>query len=494
MGWDKEVPATIPAEDLTITAQWSVNQYTITFANTGDTVIEPITQGYGTDVPEIADPEKTGYTFAGWDVEIPATMPANDLTVTAQWVPNTTPAEPAAAAYYVRHYVETEPGVYTLVETEILTAELGKTVTADTAKHAADGYHVDESKSTLSGNVTIDLTTENPVDTLLALEVYYSLNEYTVQFDAKGGTEVAPQTVKHGCKVIEPAKPVRFGYTFVRWELNGAAYDFDSAVTGNMTLTAKWKHRTGTYSGPVYHKITVEVDGVVSSHKEACKGEIVTLKVEEGVVVVVVDEKGNKIDLSWDDGVCKFRMPDCAVVVKGYYFNPFIDVANKDYYADAVLWALRNGITNGITANTFCPDMICTRAQMVTFLWRAAGKPQAETAEMPFTDVSEGAYYYDAVLWAVENGITNGTSATTFSPNAEVTRAQTVTFLWRMQNQPEADGEMIFTDVKQDAYYAEAVLWAVEAGITNGTSATTFSPNAGCTRAQIVTFLWRCFK
>ena len=172
----------------------------------------------------------------------------------------------------------------------------------------------------------------------------------------------------------------------------------------------------------------------------------------------------------------------------------FIDVLPGSYYYEAVEWAVANGITNGITADTFCPDMICTRAQMVTFLWRAAGKPQAETAEMPFTDVSEGAYYYDAVLWAVENGITNGTSATTFSPNAEVTRAQTVTFLWRMQNQPEADGEMIFTDVKQDAYYAEAVLWAVEAGITNGTSATTFSPEDGCTRAQIVTFLWRCLK
>ena len=172
----------------------------------------------------------------------------------------------------------------------------------------------------------------------------------------------------------------------------------------------------------------------------------------------------------------------------------FIDVLPGSYYYDAVEWAVAEGITNGITADTFCPDMICTRAQMVTFLWRAAGKPQAETTEMPFTDVADGAYYYDAVLWAVEEGITNGTSATTFSPDAKVTRAQTVTFLWRMQGQPDADGEMIFTDVKQDAYYAEAVLWAVEEGITNGTSETTFSPEDGCTRAQIVTFLYRCLK
>ncbi len=172
----------------------------------------------------------------------------------------------------------------------------------------------------------------------------------------------------------------------------------------------------------------------------------------------------------------------------------FIDVLPGAYYYDAVEWAVAEGITNGITATTFCPDMVCTRAQMVTFLWRAAGKPVPKTTEMPFKDVAFGVYYYDAVLWAVEEGITNGTSATTFSPDATVTRAQTVTFLWRMQNSPEADGKMVFSDVKQDAYYTDAVLWAVEEGITNGTSATTFSPDAGCTRAQIVTFLYRYFN
>ncbi len=172
----------------------------------------------------------------------------------------------------------------------------------------------------------------------------------------------------------------------------------------------------------------------------------------------------------------------------------FIDVLPGAYYYDAVEWAVAEGITNGITATTFCPDMVCTRAQMVTFLWRAAGSPAPESSEMPFKDVAAGTYYYNAVLWAVENGITNGTSATTFSPDATVTRAQTVTFLWRMKKAPDATGKMVFSDVKQDAYYTEAVLWAVEEGITNGTSATTFSPDAGCTRAQIVTFLYRCMS
>ena len=198
---------------------------------------------------------------------------------------------------------------------------------------------------------------------------------------------------------------------------------------------------------------------------------------------------------NYQNGVCV----DCGVaqivapVLPSDKEKPtFIDVLPGAYYYEAVEWAVANGITNGITATTFCPDMGCTRAQMVTFLWRAAGKPVPATTEMPFKDVAKGAYYYDAVLWAVENGITNGTSATTFSPDATVTRAQTVTFLWRMQKSPDVDGTMKFVDVKQDAYYAEAVLWAVEEGITFGTSATTFSPDADCTRAQIVTFLWRC--
>ena len=148
------------------------------------------------------------------------------------------------------------------------------------------------------------------------------------------------------------------------------------------------------------------------------------------------------------------------------------------------------GITNGTTATTFSPNKACTRAQMVTFLWRAAGEPEPETTVNPFTDVAAGAYYYDAVLWAVEQGITNGTTATTFSPNATVTRAQTVTFLWRSAGSPAVSGSG-FADVASDAYYAGAVAWAVSEGITNGTTTTTFSPGSSCTRAQIVTFLYR---
>lgn len=172
----------------------------------------------------------------------------------------------------------------------------------------------------------------------------------------------------------------------------------------------------------------------------------------------------------------------------------FVDVATGSYYEDAVDWAVENGITKGTDDTHFSPDGICTRAQAVTFLWRAAGSPEPETRAMPFNDVPVGSYYYDAVLWAVENGITKGTSDTTFSPNMTCTRAQIVAFLWRSEKSPAAGTANPFADVKSTAYYADAVLWAVKENITKGTTSTTFSPNADCTRAQIVTFLWRCKK
>ena len=172
----------------------------------------------------------------------------------------------------------------------------------------------------------------------------------------------------------------------------------------------------------------------------------------------------------------------------------FVDVATGSYYEDAVDWAVENGITKGTDDTHFSPDGICTRAQAVTFLWRAAGSPKPETRTMPFADVPAGSYYYDAVLWAVENGITKGTSDTTFSPDATCSRAQIVAFLWRSEKSPAAGTANPFADVKSTAYYAGAVLWAVKEDITKGTTNTTFSPNADCTRAQIVTFLYRAYQ
>ena len=170
---------------------------------------------------------------------------------------------------------------------------------------------------------------------------------------------------------------------------------------------------------------------------------------------------------------------------------PFADVEAEGYYRDAVEWAVENNVTNGTSRTTFSPNKSCTRAEAVTFLWRAKGCPEPKGTSCPFTDVKSTDYFYKAVLWACENHITEGTSATTFSPEEPCTRAHVVTFLWRLEGKPHAGGTNPFTDVPAGQYFTEPVLWAVSKQITNGTSATLFSPNAACTRTQIVTFLYR---
>jgi DNA-directed RNA polymerase subunit RPC12/RpoP len=174
--------------------------------------------------------------------------------------------------------------------------------------------------------------------------------------------------------------------------------------------------------------------------------------------------------------------------------NPFTDVKEDKYYFDAVLWAYYHDpqITGGTgDGTTFSPKANCKREQIITFIWNAYGAPEPETTENPFTDVKESKYYYKAVLWAVENGMTTGATATTFGVGQDCTRAQVMTFLWNAAKQPEPETtENPFTDVKPSSYYYKPVLWAVENGITSGTSATTFSPKKTCTRAEVVTFLF----
>ena len=243
---------------------------------------------------------------------------------------------------------------------------------------------------------------------------------------------------------------------------------------------------------------------VTPEWESAMKGDTVTLTVkpDKGYkleTLSVAGKGGSVVKVNEKNGVYSFDMPAYAVVVKATFVeenglvatNPFVDVKSDAYYYDAVMWAVQNGITGGKDATHFAPNETCTRAQAVTFLWRAAGSPAPKSTVNPFVDMKPGAYYYDAVLWAVENGITKGTTDTTFSPNATCSRAQIVTFLWRSQKSPAAGTVNPFTDVAAGTYYNNAVLWAVKNGITGGTTATTFSPNNNCTRAQIVTFLYR---
>ena len=174
--------------------------------------------------------------------------------------------------------------------------------------------------------------------------------------------------------------------------------------------------------------------------------------------------------------------------------NDFKDINESDYFYDAVKWGMDSGIISGIEEDTFAPNESCTRAQMMTFLWRVAGSPIVESAESQFEDVSSDSYYYNAVQWAASKGITSGTTDTTFSPDDEVTRGQTIAFLYRANGMPDISGDNNFKDVSDNMYYADAVQWAVSQGITSGTSGNTFSPTADCTRAQTVTLLYRCFK
>ena len=273
---------------------------------------------------------------------------------------------------------------------------------------------------------------------------------------------------------------------------------WENAATGFVRVSAI---ATAPESYPVTAPAQPEHGSISISPSKASKGETVTVTVkpDDGYTVktvTVTDQNGNKIPVTnLGNGKFTFKMPDSTVEIKAVIVpmaaNPFVDVPASAYYADAVSWAVANGITSGTTATTFSPNASCTRAQAVTFLWRAAGSPEPASTRNPFTDVKSDAYYYKAVLWAVEKGITVGTTDTTFSPNATCTRAQIVTFLWRDSGSEAVQTAVPFEDVKRGMYYYNAVTWAVKNGITSGTTATTFSPNNDCTRAQIVTFLYR---
>ncbi len=301
-------------------------------------------------------------------------------------------------------------------------------------------------------------------------------------------------------------------------QLNWSAKDLESTDRGfhfsmpenDVTVTVSWEKTGGSSSGGNGGGVStyaVTVDSakngtVTASAKTASKGATVTLTVtpDKGYTLetlTVTDASGKEVKLTEKNGKYTFTMPAGKVTVKATFMednsmlNFFVDVPAGAYYYDAVLWAAKNGITGGVDDTHFAPDAPCTRAQIVTFLWRAAGSPEPENVGS-FADVSADSYYAKAVAWAVENGITTGTGDGMFSPNATCTRAQAMTFIWRSQKSVAAAGANPFTDVAADAYYAGAVQWAVENGVTNGTSDTTFSPNTNCTRAQIVTFLYRC--
>ena len=318
----------------------------------------------------------------------------------------------------------------------------------------------------------------------------------------------------------------RGGYTFNGWTSSGIRFDDASAAEttftmpeGSVTVTANWTRDGGSggstsggssssdrdSSDPSYAvgiPDKTENGSVSVSPKNASQGDRVTVTVKPDAgyeldSLKVFDKNGKELELTdKGDGKFTFIMPAGKVEVKAAFteeakISPFRDVPTDAYYYEAVKWAQKKGITGGIGDGLFGSNQPCTRAQIVTFLWRAAGSPVVNYA-MDLADVSSDAYYAEAVRWALSRGITTGTADGKFSPNAPCIRAQSMTFLFRA-SKASADGAPAFGDVAADAYYAEAVKWATDNGITNGTTSSTFSPGRGCTRAQIVTFLWRLY-
>ena len=350
-----------------------------------------------------------------------------------------------------------------------------------------------------------------PGDTVTDLKATTELKVTLTMKYNDGATADITYNVASGTTITLPTPAHRSGYTFNGWYDGSKFYAAGASykVSATATLNASWSYISSGSSSydPTYSVSTpskTENGSVTVSPKSASKGDTVTVTVkpDSGYVLetlTVTDKNGNELTLKdKGNGKYTFTMPAGKVEVKATFMednsvlNFFYDVPNDAFFYEAVKWAVKSGVTNGLSDTMFGPYESCTRAQIVTFLWRAAGSPEPKTASS-FTDVSASAYYAKAVAWAVENGITNGMTETTFAPDATCTRGQSVTFLHRALK-GTASGSANFTDVKPDAFYADAVSWAVKNDVTNGTSNTTFSPNADCTRAEIVTFLYRAYQ
>ena len=437
--------ASVPADETTLTVQWTAPTYAVTLNTGGGTInsgnVTEYTYGVGATLPTADDMTYTGHTFKGW------------------------------------------------YDNEGLT---GSPVTA------------------IGG-------------TEMGNKEYWAkweINQYTITYDLAGGTvEGNPDTYTVEMDTFTLKNPTRPGYTFTGWSGTGLDGENNMTVTipkgstGERRYTAHWRYNGGSSGGSSSYPITVpsktENGTVTVSPKNASAGNTVTITVkpDSGYVletISVTDKNGNDLKLTdKGNGKYTFTMPASKVEIKVTFMednsvlNFFYDVPNDAYYYEAVKWAAENGITGGVGNSLFAPNQPCTRAQIVTFLWRAAGSPVVNYL-MPFTDVDEGAYYAEAVRWAASTGIVTGLTETTFGTNDVCTRAQAATMIYRYA---QAQGKgftgawmflLPFTDVPEWAY--ESVAWCYMNGVTTGVNETAFAPGNDCTRAQIVTFLWRAFS
>ena len=371
------------------------------------------------------------------------------------------------------------------------------------------GWATSASGTVIAGtSITVSADT-----TLYAIWEPIPATEYTITFNVNGGSGTIPSQTTSGQKLSSLPTATHSGsYSFVGWYTaasGGTQITTAYVFSGNTIVYAHWTYIGGGGGGGVTtYPITVKSaknGDVTASHKSASKGTTVTLTVDpdKGYVLdtlTVLDGKDKEIKLTEKNGKYTFTMPASKVTVEAMFEaeqstgkNPFIDIPAGSYYEDAVIWAVDKGITTGTGNGRFSPDAPCTRAQIVTFLWRAAGSP-APKSMSSFSDVPAEAFYAKAVAWAVEKGITSGTGEGKFSPDATCTRAQAVTFLYRASGAPAVSGNSAFTDVASDAYYAAAVTWAEKNDVTGGIGGGLFGSGSNCTRAQIVTFIYRSVK
>ena len=494
---------------------------TVTSGGNGSVSASPDKATAGTEIKLTAKAD-SGYHFKEWQVvsggvtikDNKFIMPAGNVEIKAIFEKDA----PAPSTYSV----SVTSGGNGSVSASPAKAAAGTEITLTATPNS--GYHFKEWQ-VVKGGVTIknDKFTM-PADNVEIKAIFEkdapAPTEYAVSVTSGGnGTASADHIKAVAGTEIKLTANADSGYHFKEWKVvSGSVAIKDNKFNmpaGNVEIKAIFEKNASTSGGGggggsvTTYAITVngaKNGGVTASHKTASKGTTVTLTVDpdKGYVLdtlTVLDSKDKAVKLTEKNGKYTFTMPAGKVTVAATFKasaptgkNPFIDVPAGSYYEDAVVWAVEKGITSGTSAVTFDPNGNCTRAQAVTFLWRAAGSPAPKTKVMPFADVKAGSYYYDAVLWAVEQGITKGTSDTMFSPDATCTRAQIVTFLWRANGSPAVSGNSAFTDVASDAYYAAAVTWAEKNDVTGGIGGGLFGSGSNCTRAQIVTFIYRSVK
>ena len=505
-GWNPALPATMPAENLTVTAQWTVNQYTITFDTAGGSAIAPITQDYGTAITAPADPTREGYTFTGWDTAIPATMPAHNMTITAQWTVN---------QYTITYDLdggtaEGNPDTYT-VETDAFTLK----------NPTRPGYTFTGWSGTgLTGEDNLTVTIPKGSTGNRSYTAHWSLNTYSITYDLNGGTASGnPTSYTVESATITLNQPTKTGYTFTGWsgtDLTGEdnlTVTIPAGSTGDRSYTAHWSLNTysitydldgGTASGnPNFY--TVESSTITLnpptrtgytfigwSGTDLSGSDNLTVTIPAGSIgnrSYIAHWSLNTYSITYDlDGGTAFGNPDSYTVESaaitlneptkaGYVFTGWsgTDLVGEDNLT-VTIPAGSIGDRRYTAHWEFDPTII------------AALNP---TPNVDFLDVSRTDWFYYDVRYVCENGLMNGTSRNRFSPYGTATRGMLVTILYRMENEPRCFGSAAFSDVKPGAYYEKAVVWASQNNIVSGYTDGTFRPDAPVTREQLASILYR---